>query len=89
MMRTVFMVLMVTGCGDTAPVEAPVLLETVSQKITFDSVDRLGPHHSISTSQTIEMRERETVLESTQTIEGVGVPVVGPCIGDDHQEATF
>lgn len=69
MTRAVVMVLMLAGCGDAAPVEAPVLLETVSQEITFDSVDRLGPHHSISTIQTTEMRERETVLESTQTIE--------------------
>ena len=69
MKAAVFMVWVMGGCGDAGPAEAPVLLETVSQEITFDSVDRLGPHHSISTIQTTEMREREVTLESTQTIE--------------------
>ena len=69
MMQALLTVLIIVGCGDTASTEEPVLLETVSQEITFDSVDRLGPHHSISTIQTIETRDRETVLESTQTIE--------------------
>lgn len=57
------------GCGESTVAEPTPALETISQEITFDSVDRLGPHHSISTVQYTELREREVVLESTQTIE--------------------
>ena len=57
------------SCGEPTVSEPPPSLETISQEITFDSVDRLGPHHSISTVQYTELREREVVLESTQTIE--------------------
>ena len=62
-------VLITSACGNDQPAIEPAPIEAISQRITFDSVDRLGPHHSIASVQYTETREEEVSLDSTQTIE--------------------
>jgi hypothetical protein len=69
-MRLFFTLAMtLVACGGEDPAPEPATIETVSQQITFDSVDRLGSHHSISSIQHSDIRGPEETVETTQTIE--------------------
>ena len=57
------------SCSDTAPKEAPVTIEVVSQKITFDSVARLGSHQSIADISREYLSEGELQRSRTESIE--------------------
>ena len=61
--------LLFTACSSDPSATEPKPIEAISQQITFDSVDRLGPHHSVASVQYTETREEEVSLDSTQTIE--------------------
>jgi len=57
------------GCSDPGPKEKPVTIETVSQKITFDSVARMGPHHAIADISRERWSRGELVRSRTESIE--------------------
>jgi hypothetical protein len=54
--------------GNEAP-EVPATIETVSQEITFDSVARLGHHHAVADITRIEIRDGDTPIETTESID--------------------
>ena len=69
-MRLVLWVLVtILGCSDPEPKEAPVTIETVSQKITFDSVARLGPHHAVADISRERWKAGELDRSSSESIE--------------------
>ena len=69
-MRLARWMLMVSlGCSGTEPKEEPVTIEIVSQKITFDSVARLGPHHAVADISRERWTAGEMVRSSTESIE--------------------
>ena len=57
------------ACGESDPKEQPPTIEKVSHEITFDSVARVGPHHSVSTIQRSEFRSGEEVSHSLEVTE--------------------
>ena len=63
------MVIVFSACGEDKPQEQPPTIEAVSHEITFDSVARLGPHHSVSTIQHREFRSGDEVSSSLEVTE--------------------
>ena len=57
------------ACGEAETKDPPPTIETVSHQITFDSVARVGPHHSVSSIQRIEYRAGEEVSRSLASTE--------------------
>ena len=66
---TFLVVFMATGCTKTEEEEAPPTLDVVSEKITYDSVARMGAHHAIASITQTERRSGEVTYSSAETIE--------------------
>lgn len=62
-------VLSILACGNTDSDIPPATIETVSQRITFDSVSRLGPHNSIASIQRSDTRGNDSSFDTTESIE--------------------
>ena len=61
--------LLASACEQDEPKEPPATIEKVSHEITFDSVARVGPHHSVSTIERVEFRSGETVFRTLEATE--------------------
>ena len=59
---------LVCACHDE-PLEPPPSLAETSQEVQFASVDRLGPHHLLSTITTTESRDGREVSSAEETVE--------------------
>ena len=64
----VLLSLLFNGCTKT-PEEEPPTLEVVSEKITYDSVARMGAHHALASITQTERRSGEVTYSSAETIE--------------------
>jgi hypothetical protein len=64
----VLLTVLVTGCTQT-PEEVPPTLDVVSEKITYDSVARMGAHHAMASITQTESRSGEVTHSSAETIE--------------------
>ncbi len=57
------------ACSSTEPEEPPPTLEVVSQKLTYDSVARLGSHRSVADITRVDTRDGDAPSETTETID--------------------
>jgi hypothetical protein len=62
------LVFLTTGCTKALE-EAPATLDVVSEKITYDSVARMGAHHAMASITQTERRSDEVTYSSAETIE--------------------
>ena len=69
MSATSWMLVFGLGCSDPVTEEKPVTIETVSQKITFDSVARMGSHHAIADIMRERWTNGELMRSRTESIE--------------------
>jgi len=69
MIWSLFLGLSITACTEKPIEKPPPTIEVVSQKITFDSVSKLGPHYSVGSIQRTDTRPGGYVFEQSEAIE--------------------